>query len=419
MAKHSCFELLKLSFLFLLSIGFFLLSLAVEGADQESDDNTAALCNTDLSSFLPFPYGNLPRMVCRPLWNSYLLRYSESKDNEITVVLSTIYISGWVGIGFSEDGKMLNSSCMVGWMNAEGRGKIKQYHIKGYSPSEIKPDEGKLPLTNVVPYVSLQGATIYLAFQLKFDKPLKTQPILLAFSTKTPHHHHLTHHDDKISINFDFSSGNTGSSSSSVDQISPSLFKDRRTHGTLAILAWGLFLPLGAILARYLRHKESLWYYLHVGFQFIGFLLGVAAVIVGLSLNHKMHAYIPAHKGMGIFVLVLTILQVCAFFTRPSKNSKYRKYWNWYHNWMGRLCLFFAAVNIVLGIHIAGGDDAHGQGQAWKIGYGFLVGCTLAVVLFMEAVLLLRHRRRLSSLSEVDNHPGGFSLNSMEKEISL
>ncbi|KAI3449273.1 hypothetical protein Pfo_005938 [Paulownia fortunei] len=401
MEECSRFGRSKLSFLFVALVSFIHSNLVVEGANQDGDSNNV-LCNTDLSSFLPFPYSNLPDMVCRPLWNSYLLRYSQTKDHEITIVLSTIYTSGWVGIGFSRDGKMLNSSCMVGWINFEGRGRIKQYHVKGFTPSEVKPDEGELPLTNVPPFVALQGATIYLAFQLKYNRTLKTQPILLAFSTKNPHHHRLTVHDDKTAINFDFSSGKTDSS---VD-LSPSIFKDRRTHGTLALLGWGLFLPLGAILARYLKHKDRLWYYLHVGIQFIGFLLGVSAVVIGLSLNNKLHAFIPAHKGIGIFVLVLTILQVLAFFSRPSTDSKYRRYWNWYHNWLGRICLFFGAVNIVLGIHIAG------AGPAWKIGYGFLVGSVLVTVIVLEALLRLRR------MEEPHNHPA-FSMDSIEKEISL
>lgn len=137
----------------------------------------------------------------------FALQYSQTKDHEVTIVLSTIYTSGWVGIGFSRDGKMLNSSCIVGWVNLEGQGRIKQYHIKGFSPSEIKADRGELPLTNVPPYVAVQGATIYLSFQLKFNTTLKTQPILLAFSTKTPHHHRLTVHEDKTTVYFDFSSG--------------------------------------------------------------------------------------------------------------------------------------------------------------------------------------------------------------------
>ncbi|KAL3615715.1 hypothetical protein CASFOL_041376 [Castilleja foliolosa] len=316
----------RLAFMFVCLISFIHSNLVVQGANLEDDSINNVQCNTDLTSFIPFPYSDLPNMVCKPLWNSYLLRYSQSKDHEITVVLSTIYTSGWVGIGFSRDGKMLNSSCMVGWINSEGHGKIKQFYVKGFKPSEIKGDEGELPLTNVPPYVALQGATIYLAFQLKYNTTLKTQPILLAFSTKNPHHHHLTVHDDKTTIYFDFSSGKTDSS---VD-ISSSILKDKRTHGTLALLAWGLFLPIGAIIARYLKHKERLWYYLHVGFQLIGFLLGVAAVVIGLSLDKKLHAFIPAHKGIGIFVFVLTILQVFAFITRPSTDSKYRGYWNLY-----------------------------------------------------------------------------------------
>lgn len=37
-------------------------------------DGRKGLCSTDLTTFLPFPYSNLPNMVCQPLWNSYLLR---------------------------------------------------------------------------------------------------------------------------------------------------------------------------------------------------------------------------------------------------------------------------------------------------------------------------------------------------------
>ncbi|KAL6566000.1 hypothetical protein OROHE_005055 [Orobanche hederae] len=405
----------------LLKLGFFIFVvlissrhsnlLVVEGAyNSEDDSNNNVQCDMDLTSFIPFPYNNLSDMVCKPLWNSYLLRYSQSENNEVTIVLSTVYTSGWVGIGFSRDGKMLNSSCMVGWVNSQGHGKIKQFFLRGFKPSEIKADEGELPLTSAPPFVVLHRATIYLAFQLKYNTTLRTQPILLAFSTKNPHHHHLTVHDDKTTTNFDFSSGKPDSST--VD-ISPSIFKDRTTHGTLALLAWGLILPLGAIIARYLKHNERLWYYLHVGFQFVGFLLGVAAVAVGLTLENKLHAFIPAHKGIGIFVFVLTILQVFAFITRPSTDSKYRKYWNWYHNWLGRICLFFAAVNIVLGIHVAG------AGQAWEIGYGFLVGAILVTVVILEALLRVGTKEeKYHNHNHNHNHPT-FSVESVEKEISM
>lgn len=75
MEECSRFGLSKLSFLFVILISFLHSDLVVEGAHQDADSSNG-LCNTDLSSFLPFPYSNLPDMVCKPLWNSYLLRVS-------------------------------------------------------------------------------------------------------------------------------------------------------------------------------------------------------------------------------------------------------------------------------------------------------------------------------------------------------
>ncbi|XP_010469118.1 PREDICTED: cytochrome b561 and DOMON domain-containing protein At3g61750-like [Camelina sativa] len=159
----------------------------------------------------------------------------------------------------------------------------------------------------------------------------------------------------------------------------------------MAILGWGFLLPVGAILARYLRHKDPLWYYLHIGLQFTGFIFGLAAVILGIQLYNRIHPNIPAHRGIGIFLLVLSILQVLAFFARPQKETKMRRYWNWYHHWIGRISLFFGAVNIVLGIRMA-----NNGGDGWKIGYGFVLSLTLLAFVVLE---ILRIRGSIGSPS--------------------
>ncbi|XP_060218417.1 cytochrome b561 and DOMON domain-containing protein At3g61750-like [Lycium barbarum] len=343
------------------------------------DEDAKALCSVNLAEFLPPPYGGLENMVCQPVWNSFLLRYSQSKDNVVTIVLSTIYTSGWVGMGFSHDGMMINSSCMAGWVTPAGHGKIKQYYVEGFTPSKIIPDKGELPLTTVPPLIYLQGATVYLAFQLKYPTPLKTQPMLLAFSSKYPQHHHLTSHEDKTTIKFDFSSGTTYAATATPSNY----ISSKKTHGVLGILGWGLFCPFGAIFARYFR-SQPLWYYFHISAQFIGFILGLAGVVVGIQLNNKLQPHIPGHQGIGILILVLSILQVLAFFVRPDKDSKYRKYWNLYHRWVGRIALFFGAVNIVLGMHYAS------AGQGWKIGYGFVLGSTMLACIILETMLRLK-----------------------------
>ena len=110
-------------------------------------------------------------------------------------------------MGFSRDGMMLNSSAMVGWITRKGNPVIRQYYAEGFSPSQVKHDKGELPLTSIPPFVTVHGAKIHLAYQLKYPSQLKTQPILLAFSSKYPEHHLLSVHEDKTTINFDFSKG--------------------------------------------------------------------------------------------------------------------------------------------------------------------------------------------------------------------
>ncbi|XP_031263174.1 cytochrome b561 and DOMON domain-containing protein At3g61750 [Pistacia vera] len=354
------------------------------------------LCNTDLQTFLPPPYGNISRMVCKPIWNTFILRYLKREDHVMTIILSAIYTTGWVGMGFSKDGMMAGSSAMVGWFNRKGQARIKQFFLQGTRPSQVIAGKGELPLANVPPVVVIHGAMIYLAFQLKFENSIGRQPIILAFGTRYPHHLHLTHHDDKRTIMFDFSGG-----SSSVLQVSS---REKKNHGALGVIGWGLILPVGAIVPRYFKHKDPLWYYLHAIIQLLGFVFGLATVLLGIQLYDKLNvknANIDAHRGIGIFILVLSILQILAFFLRPKKESKIRRYWNWYHNWFGRIALFFGAINIVLGIQIGY------AGNEWKIGYGFLLAIILLAVIVLEALYWMKR-------SDQKATPSTFQMNPMQ-----
>ncbi|KAF7826180.1 cytochrome b561 and DOMON domain-containing protein [Senna tora] len=352
--------------LVLLVLDFKILAFADDNNNNNNNNGSyggfvseSSCKNTNYQSFLPPPYQNISHMICKPLWHTYELRYIRNGETT-TIILSAPYTIGWVGIGFSRDGMMVGSSAMVGWMNKHGHPKIKQFYLQAKKASEVIVDKGEMPLNNMPPAVATNGAQIYLAFQLQTPKPFGKQPLLLAFGTKTPQNHHLTKHVDKTALIFDFSSGELVSGSK--DPGSNELFEMRKNHGIVGIIGWGLILPVGAIIARYFRHKDPLWFYLHSVIQFVGFIFGLATVLLGLQLHNKMQVHIPAHRGIGIFVLVLSILQVLAFFLRPNKDSKIRRFWNWYHNWFGRMALFFASVNIVLGM------EAAGAGSDWRIG---------------------------------------------------
>ncbi|XP_077249619.1 cytochrome b561/ferric reductase transmembrane with DOMON related domain-containing protein [Tasmannia lanceolata] len=368
-------------------IPFFslLLILSIAMISEAQTDN----CNSDISSFFPSLFNKSSTLICKSVWNNFILRYSQSQDNMLSVVLSAAYTTGWVGIGFSKDGMMVGSSAMVGWINRVGKARIKQYYLRGQTPSEVIVNGGELQTTNISPVVVLYGATLYLAFQLKFPAPLTQQPLIFAFGTATPSHSHLTKHEDETTVQFDFSAGTSSASSSYPYQL-------KRNHGALAIFGWGVLLPIGAIIARYCRHWDPLWYYLHSVIQFVGFLIGLASVVAGISLYDKLHSNVRVHRGLGIFVFVLFILQVIAFFLRPQKDSKVRRYWNWYHHWVGRLALFLAAVNIVLGIQVGG------AGNGWKAGYGFNLAVILITVFVLESILCIRRSKKPIDQKPID-----------------
>ncbi|GAY45716.1 hypothetical protein WN944_017414 [Citrus x changshan-huyou] len=369
----------------------------VGGSGGYSGVEISELCNIDIQGFLPPPYGNVSGFICKPIWNTFILRYAQRDDHVMTIILSAIYTTGWVGMGFSKDGMMAGSSAMVGWFNKKGQPRIKQYYLQGTRSSQVIHDKGELPLTNVPPVVAIHGAMIYMAFQLKFENHLRQQPIILAFGSRYPKHFHLTHHVDKRTIMFDFSGG-----SSSVLYVSS---REKKNHGALGMIGWGIILPVGAIIPRYFKHKDPLWYYLHAIIQLVGFIFGLATVLLGIQLYNKLNvknANISAHRGIGIFILVLSILQILAFFLRPSKDSKFRRFWNWYHHWFGRLALFFASVNIVLGIQIGY------AGNEWKIGYGFLLAVVLLAVIVLETLSWMKKR------SDKTTAPPTFQMNPVQ-----
>lgn len=139
----------------------------------------------------------------------FCLQYSQDAENVVNIILSAVYTTGWVGMGFSKTGGMVGSSAMVGWINKKGEARIKQYYLQGYEQKEVIPNKGELPRTGIPASVVLHGARIYLAFQLKFQSHLAQQPLIFAVGSTHPNaHFHLSEHDDKTSIKFDFSAGN-------------------------------------------------------------------------------------------------------------------------------------------------------------------------------------------------------------------
>ncbi|KAF7055141.1 hypothetical protein CFC21_062708 [Triticum aestivum] len=188
--------------------------------------------------------------------------------------------------------------------------------------------------------------------------------------------------------NLDFLSGtSTGGSNSRLHR--------RNLHGVLNGVGWGVLIPLGAMIARYLRVFESAdpaWFYLHIACQISGYALGVAGWGLGLKLGSESKGLTySTHRNIGIAIFCLATLQVFALFLRPDKKNKYRVYWNAYHHSVGYSVIVLAAVNIFKGLNILK------PVTGWKTSYIVILATLAGVALVLEAItwaIVLRRRKR-------------------------
>lgn len=76
------------------------------------------------------------------------------------------------------------------------------------------------------------------------------------------------------------------------------------------MMGWGVLLPLGMITARYFRQLDPCWFYSHMALQATGYVLGIAAVVLGFRINTAGLNNIDIHRALGIAILSMASLQV-------------------------------------------------------------------------------------------------------------
>ncbi|XP_059305087.1 cytochrome b561 and DOMON domain-containing protein At3g07570-like [Lycium ferocissimum] len=356
----TCSNLFAFSFIFLQ-----IFSSQINSQGTDSCTSSLNLKNKPLFDTTSF--------LCVSVWDAqgYILRYMQTDTKVWSFVLSAPNSNSFIGMGFSRDGKMVGSSAIVGWVSNDGSATMKRYFLGGQSPSEVMPDQGNLELVNMTSSVVAENSRIYMAFQLNTEMPSNRLIYSLGPTGRLPSsvNYQLSEHRQHTSTFLDYNSGQSESKSPYANL--------RRTHGLLNMFGWGILIPIGAMVARYLRQYDPIWFYSHITIQSLGFLLGFAAIICGFVLEDRLGVDVDRHKTLGIFILVLGCLQVIAFLARPGKESKVRKYWNWYHYTLGRVLILLAAGNIFYGIHL--GD----AGTAWNVGFAVTL-----IVFFITAVIL-------------------------------
>ncbi|KAH7518212.1 hypothetical protein FEM48_Zijuj09G0147600 [Ziziphus jujuba var. spinosa] len=359
-------------------------SLGLLSSFVNSQTDSCSL-NLNLNAVVPF---NTSSLHCLAAWDAegFILRiiygkflqYEQSSSNVWSFVLSAPGdTNSYIAIGFSSNGKMVGSSAVVGW-SSNGTGVVKQYYLGGTSPRLVEPDKGNLELLPNSSSIIAQSSRLYLTFQLETNLPLSRLIYSVGPDGIFPAapNYILRQHRNKVSTSVNYNTGRT---------VLQTPYKTlRRSHGILNMLGWGILLIIGTIIARHLKQWDPVWFYLHAVIQSLGFGVGLAGVICGFILNDKLDADVSAHKGLGISILVLGCLQVMALLARPDKESKIRKYWNWYHHTLGRILIIFVVANIFYGIHL--GES----GKGWAAGYAAVVTIMFVVALLLELKMWCR-----------------------------
>ena len=125
----------------------------------------------------------------------------------------------------------------------------------------------------------------------------------------------------------------------------------RTAHGIFMVITWALLIPAGIFCARFLKHKDPLWFKLHQGIQSAGSLLGIAAFVIAIFGATSDH-FSFGHAIIGLIVTILAVTQPIGAAFRPGKDASSRRTFNLLHWWFGRLAVLLAWINIMTGLNV-------------------------------------------------------------------
>ena len=199
-------------------------------------------------------------------------------------------------------------------------------------------------------------------------------------------------------------SGSSGASTASAAAATPAPTPAQKihyewAHGALMSIAFGFFLPVGIIFARFFRSPQysPLWLHLHRVFVLIGFALIIAGFAIAVNkfdndkYTKRQNAF---HRGAGFYVFAAMCFQVFLGLIRPhgtepgsgTKVTPQRVAWNEVHRWNGRIAYVFALAQIYTGIHILDG----GNMTLWIVLFSALWGSLILFALLLQLVVCVK-----------------------------
>lgn len=328
-----------------------------------------------------------------PVLNSYLYwTYEPSTQTaKIAFRVTGLTPTNWIAWALNpKSSGMIGAQALVAYPNATG---IAAYTSAVSSASTtLAPSALSFSVTGVWAATAGKGEMAIFATVKPPSTKVNQVWQVGSLTGGAPAGHPLSGDNFKSTGSIDFLSGQTTPSGSEAS----SGFRKKNVHGMLNAVSWGILMPLGAIIARYMRVFKSAdpaWFYLHVACQFSAYVIGVAGWGTGLKLGSQSPGIVyHSHRIIGITLFCFATLQVFALLMRPKKEHKYRIYWNIYHHSIGYAVIILSIINIFKGL------DILDPKRKWKDTYiGILVAlAVIAVILEVFTWIVVLKRKNNS-----------------------
>nr|DAD23593.1 TPA_asm: hypothetical protein HUJ06_025056 [Nelumbo nucifera] len=334
-----------------------------------------------------------------PVLDSFIhWTYDESSQTlQIAYRHTKVSSSSWVAwaINPSSTG-MIGSQALVAYQLSNGTAFAYTSPVTSYSTS-LAPGSLSFTVSNLSATYVNEEMTIFATLQLPNNSTTLNQLWQVGpLEGDTPSTHLTSGDNVKSKGTLNLLSGGATTTGSSIR-------RRRNVHGVLNAVSWGTLMPLGAIIARYLKVFKSAdpaWFYLHVACQTSAYIVGVAGWATGIKLGSDSSGIVHrAHRNIGIVLFCLGTLQVFALLLRPKKDHKYRFYWNIYHHSIGYSVIILSVVNIFKGFDILDLDN-----ENWKRAYIGIIAFLGFNALLLEAITWKIVLKRRSRNSEKSHH---------------
>ncbi|CAL9015027.1 unnamed protein product [Prunus brigantina] len=319
-----------------------------------------------------------------PYLNSFLHWTFEQSTGKLQMAYrhTGITTSNWVAWAInpnlnSESSAMLGAQSLVAFQQSNGTTRVYKSPISNYQTTLAEGNLNYEVSDLSAEYLNNDGMIIFATWTL----PTNSTTILQVWqqgpvSSDSPSVHPTVAPNTNAKGTLDLLSGATASSGGGGSRI-----RKKNIHGILNAVSWGVLMPFGAMVARYLKVFKSAdpaWFYLHATCQTSAYVVGVAGWATGLKLgSDSTGIQYNTHRNIGITLFCLGTLQVFALLLRPNKDHKFRFHWNIYHHATGYAVIILSIVNIFEGFDILQPE------KKWKNAY---IG--LIIALGVQAALL-------------------------------